>query len=778
MIESRRHGDLAESILARSPNAWLRGLLDIQYSCIHYLAGAYPDALRFAVRAIETTRQSGDHETKVVALIDLAASYLALGQQTRASRCVGAAVACSDPQDQAYGLLTETLAEIRLSERDYEGCQSLLNEAHLQAAALVQVRPAWYRTWNERTELRLLMQRGRPDDVVTLLEHLPDQQGHLQHSFADRRIFALKARALVNGGEIGRTSDLLASLLSDVRDRSLLTLGQVFDVLGSFVSQIAGTTQAEPFRSRALRMLASGAESGAHVDAVDQYISDMESGHHTTRLNADSPSPHSLRRPHTIYCHLDASSPRLPEPPVDCSEFLSFVVAIPTLLGQPHLMAEELVRLLIRLGWIRAGHVEVSSSDGRRCAVWSSYGQLEESHSGMPSRTNPAAAVLIHLGQEARQTVTLHVQPSIDARSQTNCALLRRLIENSTTPTTAPTADSRPDGRRVVADDSRDSGGVFRSRAMVELVDTARKIATLDVTILLTGESGTGKEVVARIVHAASHRSLGPFVPFNCAGMPKDLVDSQLFGHRRGAFTGATESFEGVVRAAARGTLFLDEIAELPLDVQPKLLRFLDAMEVHPLGESKPQRVDVRVVAATNANLEQLVADGRFREDLFYRLNIFRFRLPPLRERREEIPELVQSFLEEASREFDKHGVRLSDESVEHLMLGRWPGNLRQLKHEIWRIVALAQPGSVVLATDLSSDVLAPGPVQRTNHDGGTPSALSLAVDRPLNELFEELERAAISQALISTEGRMEEAAARLGLSRKGLYLKRRRLGL
>ena len=313
---------------------------------------------------------------------------------------------------------------------------------------------------------------------------------------------------------------------------------------------------------------------------------------------------------------------------------------------------------------------------------------------------------------------------------------------------------------------------------MVELVETARRIATLDVTVLLTGESGTGKEVVARIIHDASRRSSGPFVPFNCASMPKELVDSQLFGHRRGAFTGASESFEGIVRAAALGTLFLDEIGDLPLDVQPKLLRFLDAMEVHPLGESKPQRVDVRIIAATNANLEQLVAEGRFREDLYYRLNVFRFRLPPLRERREEIPDLVASFLEQACRQFDKTGIRMSDEAVEHLMLGRWPGNLRQLKHELLRVVAVADSGSVIASSDLSPEVFAAGPAQQATPTVQASPALWLRVDRPLPDLVQELERAAITHALTATEGRTEDAATRLGLSRKGLYLKRRRLGL
>jgi len=527
-----------------------------------------------------------------------------------------------------------------------------------------------------------------------------------------------------------------------------------------------------------LRVLASGAESGAHVDAVDQFLGDLGCRHSKAHSIFDLPETHTLRRPRRVFCHLDAASPYLPGVPVDCSEFLSLFAALPELLSRPHLIAEEVLRIVARLGWICAGYVEVSSSDGKRGTVWTSYRQPCALDSNEQARAYGTSPVRILLGEEAGQSVTLNIHPSADIRSQTNCAFLGRLIE-SARATIAPAANGQANSQRVDTSGSEvNENGVFRSRAMVELVGTARRIATLEVTVLLTGESGTGKEIVARIIHDASRRSSGPFVPFNCASLPKELVDSQLFGHRRGAFTGASESFEGVVRAAARGTLFLDEIGELPLDVQPKLLRFLDVMEVHPLGESKPQRVDVRIIAATNANLEQLVAEGRFREDLYYRLNVFRFRLPPLRERREEIPDLVASFLEQSCREFDKSGIQISDEAVEHLMLGRWPGNLRQLKHELRRVVALAESGSVIPSHALSPEVLGAGQTQQTTATSQASPSLWLRVDRPLPDLFQEVERAAITHALTATEGRTEEAATRLGLSRKGLYLKRRRLGL
>ena len=185
------------------------------------------------------------------------------------------------------------------------------------------------------------------------------------------------------------------------------------------------------------------------------------------------------------------------------------------------------------------------------------------------------------------------------------------------------------------------------------------------------------------------------------------MLDSQLFGHKRGSFTGAQNDAPGVIRSAAGGTLFLDEIGEMSLETQPKLLRFLESGEILPLGESKPLLVDVRIVAATNANLDQLVADGRFREDLYYRLNVIRIDIPPLRERREEIPALVEHFLEKSGRELQKPMLRIADETLEYLVLYRWPGNVRQLANEVRRMVALAEPGAVLMPAHLSDDIAA-----------------------------------------------------------------------
>jgi DNA-binding NtrC family response regulator len=311
---------------------------------------------------------------------------------------------------------------------------------------------------------------------------------------------------------------------------------------------------------------------------------------------------------------------------------------------------------------------------------------------------------------------------------------------------------------------------------MAELLKIAIRLAATDLPVLISGETGTGKEVIARLIHEHSAVKRGPFVAFNCSSLPRELVESQLFGHRRGAFTGALDSFPGVVRAAERGTLFLDEIGDLDPAIQPKLLRFLERTEIHPVGESRPQKVSVRIVAATNADVDQLVDQGRFRRDLFYRLGVAQLLLPPLRERKDEIPALATLFLNRYARECQRTGVRLSDDFIAALLLYDWPGNIRQLANEVRRVVAMAHDGETIRSIALSPEILARWNA-RPMATAAAP-AVSVRLDQTLPQAIEEVERAFIERALASSGGRVAEAAHMLGLSRKGLFLKRRRRGM
>jgi hydrogenase-4 transcriptional activator len=314
-------------------------------------------------------------------------------------------------------------------------------------------------------------------------------------------------------------------------------------------------------------------------------------------------------------------------------------------------------------------------------------------------------------------------------------------------------------------------GFVCASGAMQRVADQIQRLQGNDLTVLITGESGTGKDLVARAIHAGSPRRANMFLPYNCTSATRELADSQLFGHRRGSFTGAVADQPGVLRTAVGGTLFLDEVGDLPLDVQPKLLRFLEQGEVLPVGDTRPQRVDVRVVAATNADLEQRVSEGRFREDLFYRLSVIRIHVPPLRERREEIPHLSTFFVREASERLAKPGVRLSQETLDLFDAFEWPGNVRQLRNEVQRSVAMATPGGLITA-----DLLSPG--LAATAEPPEASAARSRRRKSLSAAVEELEREMIEGALERAAGNISETARILGLTRRGLYLKMQRLGV
>src|ERR1051325_7875106 len=323
-------------------------------------------------------------------------------------------------------------------------------------------------------------------------------------------------------------------------------------------------------------------------------------------------------------------------------------------------------------------------------------------------------------------------------------------------------------------------GFIHSSPAMTKLVEEVHKIRSSDVTVLVTGESGTGKELVARAIHALSTRRSKVFVPFNCTAVPKELSEGYLFGYRRGAFTGAVTDSPGVIRTAAGGTLFLDEIGDLPLDLQPKLLRFLQEGEIQPLGEQRPQKVDVRIIAATNTDLEGMVAQGKFREDLYYRLNVIRLRVPPLRERRSEIPTIVNYYINHYSAKFGRRDIQITSPAVDLLMVSDWPGNVRQLCNEVQRVVARAEDASVITPDHLSPEL------KRTSAPATPSSPASTLASMPASSLqnvtladaLADVERRMIADALRKHGGNISRAARELGLTRRGLYLKLERYQL
>ncbi|PWG63550.1 sigma-54-dependent transcriptional regulator [Spiribacter halobius] len=302
------------------------------------------------------------------------------------------------------------------------------------------------------------------------------------------------------------------------------------------------------------------------------------------------------------------------------------------------------------------------------------------------------------------------------------------------------------------------SGIIGTCAPMQRVFERVRRVAPTDTSVLILGESGTGKELVARAVHEGSERRQGPLIAVNCAAIPESLIEAELFGHEKGAFTGATGAREGLVEAASGGTLFLDEIAELPPAAQARLLRVLQEGEIRRVGAARSRRVDIRLVAATHRDLPRMVEAGQFREDLYFRIQVMEIRLPPLRERGEDVPELARFLLGKACRRLNRPPLRFSDEALQRIRGYAWPGNVRELENAIERAVILTD------STQITADLLA--------LPADTDTAAGSGLDLSLEEYFREFVREH-EASLTETE-----LARRLGISRKALWEKRQRLGI
>jgi len=300
---------------------------------------------------------------------------------------------------------------------------------------------------------------------------------------------------------------------------------------------------------------------------------------------------------------------------------------------------------------------------------------------------------------------------------------------------------------------------IGKSPSMQKIYDLIERISDTSINVLITGESGTGKELVAKAIHYNGVRKEGPFIAVNCAAIPETLLESELFGYKKGAFTDAKSDKKGLLFEAHEGTLFLDEVTEMPLPLQAKLLRVIETREVRPLGDTRSYPIDVRVISTSNRDIESLIQQGRFREDLYYRLKVIDIEMPPLRERKEDIPLLIQTFIERFNTELKKDISGVSEEAMKILLNYSWPGNVRELENVIQRAVTLSHSGKI-LPEDLPKALL-----QKTDER---------LFEKAIEEKYtlDQLEKEYIRRVLLETGGNKSKAAEILGLDRKTLYRK------
>jgi len=752
----------------------------------------HEQALTLAERSVELQEQGGTPHGLGVALASLGQICVRLGSLNRAEAALNRALDVRSPLQfmrETTGAVFDTLAQIHLIRGQHAEADRCLAKARDAYGEYGSQTARWYQWSLLVLQARVALRRAQPGPAVALASDVAKSADAPPGYVLQAELIAVEA--------------LLASNLVEEAQRRL-------DAVSGRISPTAMSgTWGEFLRLRGRLNRTAGRSTEAYHDfgqSVSVFellgerhqagLSYLELGRLAVAAGARSRATRYLGDAIAIFEALGAA-PDLAEarqamaetPPAATGGYVGVQMDGEDALVRRIVDAAVMPALLAREG--ATALLEACDAQAAILFIQTTSGQVKVASSAGcdPTRAKELAASAMR-AITAGATATMPIEPlgrdpegprfalvssgrafpgSARQRFRTICAVLRQGFD------LCAARDRQAEATGGVLERPLEPllpGFVCASAAMQRVAEQIQRMQGNDLTVLITGESGTGKDLVARAIHAGSGRRGSMFLPYNCTSATRELADSQLFGHRRGSFTGAIADQPGVLRTAVGGTLFLDEVGDLPLDVQPKLLRFLEQGEVLPVGDTRPQRVDVRVVAATNADLEQRVADGKFREDLFYRLSVIRMHVPPLRDRREEIPHLSTFFLREACERLGKPGVRLSPETLDLFDGFPWPGNVRQLRNEVQRAVAMAPPGGLI-----SPDLLSP--VFATMADKAEESTFRVPGRRAsLASAVESLEREMIEGALERADGNISETARFLGLTRRGLYLKMQRLGV
>ena len=703
------------------------------------VAGNLVRAKKLAKACLNRVQPSGFLKYELAALSNLAAISLYSGDATKARALLDKVLPHSAEITYLRIGTLDTLALVNLREDHVDSCRTAIQQCRDAISAESLPARSWYDLAHQVTRCAYFERLGDWARVVEIAEASDAELARRQYKAVRTALLCVKARALAR---LGRHVDAGAALATAVRacPRGAVDPLIVLEASKALCASLRGDRTT----------------GSVHYDRAIAACRAIGHRYHEWWITAQRDDVQSGAQVSVAPLHGDIVRTSL------------VVSDVATILGAGHsidLLAHRVATLLQSTPL--SPRVDVVNESGQEyrpepTAEWHT--------------TADGTCTLRVAGSDRVATITVRQVSSIEEIS------LLKGIADLVQIAVARTADTEREDEdltlwpRTVPPDADDT--VFRSPRMVELLRIAERLAATNLPVLITGETGTGKEVLARFIHEQSPNKRGPFVPFNCSAIARELVESQLFGHRRGAFTGAVDAFPGVVKAAERGTLFLDELGDLDPQVQPKLLRFLESGEIHPVGDARPQRVGVRLVAATNGDLDTLADQGRFRRDLFYRIGVAKLELPPLRERKDEIPAFAALFLTRFAQECGRSGLRLADDFIAALLLYDWPGNIRQLANEIRRVAAMAADGQTLGAADLAPEVTLNWNTRPVIPARSTAPAVEVRLDQPLALAIADLERKFIEHAMNTSSGRIADAAHLLGVSRKGLFLKRRRRGL
>ena len=742
---AHRHAMMALDVLRDCPNPQLEAVAENLLLAIAIIRSDLHSALAHGTRAVGLAEQSGHTQVRRASIGNLGNTYYSLGQFDLAIECFDRAFKTLPSASDENVSRLESIARVKLAQGQLAECEELLDTIDASIAS-ERDRTLYGRRYVVLTRTNLLLRLGRFDEALRQIETVLALAQRVDDGLLRTRALLTKAELLVALRRLVDAAGVLFSAVDRMDTQSPELWAHYQRVLAWACAIERNWNAAADYRERAIRICRSSEDAAAEIDVL-----------RNSAIIIGDDRQLDLRRP---ACETDASR-------TDASTIVQSIASSLALASRPDVAGRELLAVIDRCGCAEAASL-LSCADDGAVTIATAVGAAGGTIADQPVRD-------IVVGAMPGRTIRITVQPKDGFESKATINAIELIVNGihelqSSRAAKEERATLWPPDEMAVQPNGFPILGHLR-----EVLTYAQRVARTTVNVLITGESGTGKEIVARAIHDFSDRAQKPFIPVNCSAVPRELLESQLFGHRRGAFTGADRDHTGFIRAARDGTLFLDEIADLSLDLQPKLLRFLESGEISPLGETAPQTVNVRILAATNTKLEDAVRQGKFREDLFYRLNVVRLSIHPLRERRDEIPGLVNHFVARSAQEFKKGQLTLAEETMERLLLYRWPGNVRQLQNEIRRIVALAEPNSTVTPDAISEDILRAMPIFRQIPNG---SEIAVSLHDKLPATIARIESEMIKVALRQHHGKVDAAAKALGISRKGLYLKRQRLGL
>jgi DNA-binding NtrC family response regulator/tetratricopeptide (TPR) repeat protein len=754
---ARRHAELAESRLRDVDNPHIESLVCNLIGNLALLTADPKSAIAFAKRALESARRAGDHFNEIGALANLCQMSIIVGALDDAREYLTSVEPLVNDNSLVRLSLWDDRAQLQLLAGDLAGCELSLEALASLCGGNDLSKRAYTALETVTTQVRLLERQGRPNEALKLAREALEAAFNRGATPLVVRFGLQCADILVDLGQFEQAVRAVGDAIKAASDLSVNALAihaEVQRVRGRVLGARGAREAAIRHFDRAIRINAAISHSIAEAHAVETKAALACATVSSTDGGAGEQDPPVVTSG-VQWSGLQG---------LEAAASLFVVASRPDLLG---IEAFELLADSGLMSQLLLVATENSTTHTIREYTGAEAPSQERSHT-----------TAIALGQFGQREYRLEITSTGDLSSQSCVAAMEGLLRAAVACEEARREKLERNSVVPVASDIDQDGPLFSSPRMRSVYRQARKVAAADVTILLTGETGVGKEVLAREIHRLSPQSRGQFQPLVCAGVPSNVLESQLFGYKKGSFTGAVADFQGVIRGAAGGTLFLDEIGDLPIELQVKLLRFLDSKEIHPLGEARSFTVDVRIIAATNANLQQLVDERKFREDLFYRLNVATFNIPPLRERREEIPSLMQHFLLQCCQRNHKSMLVFSDEATEHLLLHHWPGNVRELRNEMERLAGMLDAGATIRPSDLKPQIITGRTRSKTIVSTSGPNEIVLRADQSLAAATQQLEREMIKRTLYDAPRSLDEAARILGITRKGLYSKRQRLGL